>query len=82
MARLQYAINEVFETRKKQELPKALPEPPRDWLTKYAQLAKAVGLPESLSAGHQEASKFLDPVLGSSFQATWNPSTKIWEFNA
>lgn len=72
------ALRKTFDARGRQPLPAALPAPPPEWATPYANLAQAVGLGEDLAAGHAAAALLVDPVLAGHAQAEWDPQRGAW----
>jgi predicted nucleotidyltransferase component of viral defense system len=61
--------------------PAAVPQPPRDWGTPYARLARQVGLDPDVTAAHAVVARFLDPVLDGTVgdEDRWEPATGGWE---
>lgn len=77
-ARLRAALVGIFEARKLQELPEALPPPPSEWKVPYGKLASEVGINPDLDAGHQEAGDFLDEILGGLDEGSWDAIRGSW----
>lgn len=77
-AQLREALESIFTSRAHQPLPAALPPPPSSWAEPYAQLAREVGLPSDLAAGHAQAGALLDRVLSSSALGSWDPRRRRW----
>jgi len=72
------ALVRTFHTRARQPLPEALPEPPGDWRRPFGRLATEVGIEADLHAAFQEASEFLNPVLGGAANGRWDPGSRSW----
>jgi len=78
-ATLARALKETFEHRDRHEVPKRLPEPPAEWATPYAGLAREVDLPPDLAEAFRVASAVLDPVLdGSVADGSWDHRQSRW----
>lgn len=78
-ARLYETIAHLFENRATRDLPPAVPAPPREWVVPYRALAEEVGIEPDLSAGHQLAAAFLDPVLAAEPDLDhWDAQTLEW----
>lgn len=76
---LRTAIDKTFAQRNTHALPTVVPRPPRDWAAQYRNLAREVGAPADLDAGHTEASAFLMPILnGAIASGTWDSSHQHW----
>jgi hypothetical protein len=77
---LRRAIESTFLTRGSQPVPARLPPPPGEWQVPYRRMAREVGLDEDLSAAHDQASRFLNPLLAGvcSDEALWNPKGHAW----
>jgi len=75
---LRDAMERTFETRSRQPLPKALPEPPDDWRRPVARLAAEVGIEADLHAAFQQVAEFLDSVLADAARGRWDPSSWSW----
>jgi predicted nucleotidyltransferase component of viral defense system len=76
--RLSCALATTFEQRARQPLPKGVPPPPSFWAKPYAELAREVGLPVDVEAGHAGAARLLDPVLRSEADGHWDPKAQRW----
>jgi Nucleotidyl transferase AbiEii toxin, Type IV TA system len=78
-AALRAAIGVTFTSRGTHHPPPSLPPPPQDWRIPYRQLARDVGIAESLDAGHTTAVALLDPILdGGTKHGHWNPAGQRW----
>jgi hypothetical protein len=59
--------------------PIALPAPPDAWAAPYAEMARQNRLPWTDLAEVTDAARaFLDPVLGGTTEATWDPASWRW----
>jgi hypothetical protein len=77
--RLRAAFEQTFRFRKTHAVPTMLPAPPDAWEESYASVARQDKLPwASLDAVTRAARDFLEPVLSSDLEATWNPSQWTW----
>jgi hypothetical protein len=78
--RVTAALVEVFSVRGLQAVPPAFPRPPSSWQQPYATLARTIGLPPDLEAGHARVATFLNPILGpmSLRGAVWDPARQRW----
>lgn len=78
-ATLRREIKTIFTLRDTHSAPNALPFPPAEWVTPFRRLAKEVGVPEELAAGHRDAAALLDPILdGTVANGRWNPTQRRW----
>lgn len=76
--RVREAFRKTFASRNTHELPTILPDPPKDWETPYASLARNETLEwQSLTTVTAAAKAFVDYVLGSE-EGTWNPLNRTW----
>jgi hypothetical protein len=77
--RLRAALEQTFTFRKTHALPSAVPAPLESWATPYAVMALEDQLPWATLPDVTTATKaFLDPVLASGLDATWNPAAWSW----
>lgn len=73
------ALAQTFAHRATHEVPRALPDPPPEWTSSYAQIAKQNKLTWlSLLEVTQAARRFLDPVLGDNAPRMWSPQDWAW----
>jgi hypothetical protein len=77
-AALRTALEATFSERQRQDLPGSLPAAPADWATPYRWLAAEVGVEPDLTAAFVQAAAFLDPILASRAQGTWDPTQRSW----
>jgi hypothetical protein len=78
-ATLRREIDTVFALRDTHSTPESLPSPPAEWVTPFRRLAKEVGVPEDLAAGHRDAAALLDPILaGAISSGRWDPARRRW----
>jgi nucleotidyltransferase AbiEii toxin of type IV toxin-antitoxin system len=78
-AALRREIETIFSLRKTHTAPATLPPPPIDWAVPFRRLAKEVGVPEELRAGHRDAVALLDPILSEEVTAgRWDPGKRAW----
>jgi hypothetical protein len=78
-AALRAAIDVTFNSRGTHHPPRSLPPPPEDWRTPYRQLARDVGIAESLDAGHAIAAALLDPILDRGTKhGQWSSTAQSW----
>jgi predicted nucleotidyltransferase component of viral defense system len=76
---LHAAIDATFDQRALHPLPEQLPLPPDVWRVPFGELARAVGIPTDLAAGHADAAALLDPILtGEVVSGTWSPGDRRW----
>lgn len=76
---LRQEIDTIFALRDTHSAPKALPSPPAEWATPFRRLAKEVGVPDELAAGHRDAAALPDPILdGEIANGRWNPTQRRW----
>ncbi len=76
---LRAALDQTFEFRKTHALPTTLPEPLSAWSKPYAAMAREDQLIwPTLSDVTQAARSFIDPVLASGFDGTWEPQQWSW----
>lgn len=79
-ARVRNALEQTFAFRQTHELPQKLPEPWAAWTAPYAAMARENGLPwTAISDVFSAVQQFLDPVLASSLDATWQPQSWSWK---
>lgn len=78
-ARIRDAIRAVFEARSDHQLPSTLPEPPSDWISRYAALAREVGVVEDVKIAHKRAVSFFQPLLNDVPVGTWHPALQRWK---
>lgn len=78
---LRAAIARTFEQRATHSVPAALPPPPAEfWKTAYARMTRVNRLPwPDVDDVLVAAAAFLDPVLGGTTVARWNPAVWSWE---
>jgi hypothetical protein len=77
--RLRAALEQTFESRKTQSLPRVLPAPPPMWAAPYAAMAREDRLPwVELADVTAAARAFLNPVLASRLEITWEPGNWQW----
>lgn len=78
-ARLRDALERTFTFRGTHDVPATFPDPPSDWATKYAALARDNQLRWSTLAEVTAAARvFLDPVLAGPLDAVWSPDAWAW----
>ena len=78
-AALHREIDTIFALRGTHPTPKALPSPPTEWATPFRRLAKEVGVPEELAAGHRDAAALIDPILNGEVNAgQWDIAQRCW----
>ncbi|HET8640217.1 MAG TPA: nucleotidyl transferase AbiEii/AbiGii toxin family protein [Solirubrobacterales bacterium] len=78
-ATLHREIETIFAIRKTHARPSTVPSPPADWSVPYRRLAKEVGAPDDLEAGHRAAAALLDPLLaGEISSGKWSPTERRW----
>lgn len=78
-AALRREIDTIFALRDTHPAPKALPSPPTEWATPFRRLAKEVGVPEELAAGHRDAAALIDPILNGEVNAgQWDIAQRCW----
>lgn len=78
-ASLHREIETIFALRGTHSTPKALPSPPAEWAAPFRRLAREVGVPDELAAGHRDAAALLDPILSAEVTAgRWNPTRQRW----
>jgi Nucleotidyl transferase AbiEii toxin, Type IV TA system len=78
-AALRSEIKTIFALRDTHSAPKALPPPPAEWAMPFRRLAKEVGVPEELAAGHRDAAALLDPILDREItNGRWSPTQRHW----
>jgi hypothetical protein len=76
---LRAACAATFAQRKTHDVPTALPPPPPSWRATYAAMAVESDLAwADIDAVMSAARAFLDPVLSTSTEAMWEPSTWTW----
>lgn len=76
---LQRAIQETFTVRGTHPVPESLPPPPQAWNAPFGELARTIGIPTDLAAGHAAAADLLDPILNRRLSnATWDIGKKQW----
>ncbi|MCB9522857.1 MAG: nucleotidyl transferase AbiEii/AbiGii toxin family protein [Myxococcales bacterium] len=77
--RLRAALEQTFGFRGTHPLPASLPEPPAEWATPYAALARTDGLRWSdLASVYAAAQAFINPVLAGSAGGEWNRARWVW----
>lgn len=79
-AQLRAALHQTFDFRATHGVPASVPSPPLLWQSAYEAMARAEdlrwrSLPELINA----VAAFLDPILTSEIEATWNPNSWSWE---
>lgn len=78
--RLRAAFALTFDHSRTHALPLALPEPPASWGEPYAAMAQEDRLPwQTIREVTAAVQGFLDPVLASDRDATWQPETWTWQ---
>lgn len=78
-ATLRNAIEVTFAGRDTHPAPATLPDPPRQWGTPFAALARDLDVPVDHHSGHATAAALLDPILtGAAQAAAWDPGTQTW----
>jgi Nucleotidyl transferase AbiEii toxin, Type IV TA system len=78
-ASLRREIETIFALRGTHSAPKALPSPPAEWAAPFRRLAREVGVPDELAAGHRDAADLLDPILSGDITAgRWDPARRRW----
>ena len=78
-AALHREIETIFALRGTHSAPKALPSPPAEWAAPFRRLAKEVGVPDELAAGHGDAAALLDPILSEEITAgQWDEARQRW----
>jgi predicted nucleotidyltransferase component of viral defense system len=78
-ARLREAIDKTFHHRDTHPVPKALPEPPKDWEAGYADLRQENDLPwAGLAAVYDASRTFIDPILAGGRRGSWDIATQLW----
>jgi hypothetical protein len=76
---LRREIETIFALRDTHSAPKALPSPPTEWAAPFRRLAREVGVPDELAAGHRDAAALLDPILsGEITTGQWDPTRQRW----
>ena len=77
--RVRAALEQTFFFRRTHPLPAAVPAPPPSWRAAYAALAREDELSwRSLEEVTRAAQTFLDPVLASISDASWDPGSWRW----
>lgn len=77
--RLREAFEVVFGFRKTHDVPQSFPSPPESWSGPYAKIASDNSLQWStLDAVTNAARQFLDPVLTTADDATWDRDSWSW----
>lgn len=70
----------AFGFRATHPAPRRLPDPPTDWKEPYAATAEEDSLPWTTLGDVAAAARgFLDPVLGSNTDGSWNPGSWTWD---
>jgi hypothetical protein len=78
--RLRAALEQTFGFRATHPAPPRLPDPPMDWKEPYAAIAEEDALPWTTIGDVVAAARgFLDPVLGSNADGTWDPGSWTWD---
>lgn len=78
-ARLREALEKTFDFRGTHDVPGSLPNPPGFWAEPYAKMARDFDLPwRTLDECHDQACKFLDPVLAAEPVRRW--CVERWEW--
>ncbi len=78
--RLRETIRRLFHARATHPVPDALPLPPANWSRSYRLLAEEVGIDVDPRAGHEQAARLLNAVLGTEPQESrWEPASQRWE---
>jgi len=76
---LRAALEQTFGFRRTHDPPMALPEPSESWRVPYAALAEQDELAwTTLEDVTAAARAFLDPVLGGTVDAAWEPAAWAW----
>jgi hypothetical protein len=77
--RVRSALQQMFEFRATHPVPTRLPDPPAEWDAPYARMATDNELPWATLAEVVGATReFLDPVLGTTAGALWEPRSWAW----
>lgn len=79
---LRAELDEALHFGPDQELPAALPEPPKSWGRQYTRFAKEMRLAEEqVEVAYQRAAHFLNPLLAGDVNdsARWIPGTQKWD---
>ncbi len=77
--RIREAIRRTFDSRRVHPIPARLPLPPEAWAAPYARMAELDGLPwRTLAEIEAVARAFLDPLLSSEREASWDPASWAW----
>jgi hypothetical protein len=78
--RVRAAFAQTFGFRSTHPIPARLPDPPLDWKEPYAAMVEEDALPwATLDELVGAAREFLDPVLASDADGSWNPASWKWE---
>jgi hypothetical protein len=78
--RLRAALQQTFAFRATHPTPPRLPDPPMDWKEPYATMAEEDALPWTTLRDVVAAARgFLDPVLGSNADGSWDPRSWTWD---
>jgi len=76
---LRREIDTIFALRDTHPVPEALPSPPAEWATPFRRLAREVGVPDELTAGHRAAAALIDPILNGEVNAgKWDIAKRRW----
>lgn len=78
-ALIREAIQRTYSARGTHVVPSGLPDTPTSWQAVYARMATTDGLEWATIAEVLEvARRFLDPVLSSTWEGRWSPTTWTW----
>lgn len=74
------ALRATFQARKTHPLPLIFPDPPENWGLPFRRMAREVKLEwDNLDQAIEQARRFLEPVLLSQIDGTWNPLLWQWQ---
>ena len=77
---LRKAIQVTFDNCKTHELPMSVPLPSKDWTLPFQKISIEVGLKyKSLSDAGSALQQFLDPILETEAQKSWNSTNWHWK---
>lgn len=78
--RLREAIEQTFTFRKTHPVPEKVPDPIAEWKPPYEAMARSDQLAwPTLEDVTRSVQRFLDPVIGGSLDATWQPTDWTWQ---